>query len=47
MKGIPASNRKAEWTEMVVTRFENGKIAEDWLISELAGELMIQFAVRL
>ena len=43
MKGIPASNRKAKWTEMVVTRFENGKIAEDWLISELAGELMIQY----
>lgn len=43
IKGIPASNRKVKWTEMIVSRFDKGKIAEDWLVSELAGELMLQY----
>lgn len=39
MRGIPASDKKIEWTEMVVSRFENEKIAEEWVVSELAGKL--------
>ncbi len=39
LKGIPASGRKVEWIDMLVTRFEGGKIAEEWAASELAAEL--------
>ena len=39
MRGIPASDKKVVWTEMVVSRFEKGKIAEEWVISDLAGQL--------
>jgi len=42
MMGIPPSGRKIEWVEMVVTRFENEKIAEEWVVSELAGELLLK-----
>ena len=39
LRGIPASGRKVKWVEMMVSRFEGGKIAEEWAASELAGEL--------
>jgi len=42
LKGIPASGRRVEWRDMMVSRFEGGKIAEEWAISELAGELMLK-----
>ncbi len=42
MQGIPASMKKLEWNEMIVTRFEGEKIAEDWLVSNLAFQLMIK-----
>ena len=42
MQGIPASMRKVKWSEIVVTRFEGEKIAEDWLVSNLAFQLMIK-----
>lgn len=42
LRGIPASHKKVIWNEMVVSRFEDGKIAEEWLVSELAGELMLK-----
>jgi len=42
MKGIPASGKKVKWTEMVVSRFKNGKIAEEWVVSELMGELLLK-----
>lgn len=42
MMGIPASNKKLTWNEMVVSRFEGDKIAEEWIVSELAGQLMIK-----
>lgn len=42
LKGIPASNKKVEWREMLVSRFEDGKIAEEWQVSDLAGQLMIK-----
>jgi len=40
MMGIPPSDEKVTWIDMVVTRFEAGKIAEEWVVSELAGELL-------
>lgn len=39
MRGIPASDKKIEWTEIVVSRFESEKINEEWVVSELAGKL--------
>ena len=42
MQGIPPSGKKVKWVEMVVTRFKNGKIAEDWVVSELMGELLLR-----
>lgn len=42
MMGIPASDEKVQWVDMVVARFENGKIAEEWVVSELAGELLLK-----
>lgn len=44
MKGIPPSGKRVKWTEMVVSRFENGKIAEEWVVSELAGKLATKSA---
>lgn len=39
MLGIPASGKRLTWHELLVSRFEGGKIAEEWLVSDLAGEL--------
>ena len=41
MMGIPPSGKKVKWIEMVVTRFKDKKIAEEWVVSELAGELAL------
>lgn len=41
MRGIPASGKKLTWREMVVSRFEDGKIAEEWVVSELMGEMLL------
>ena len=40
--GIPASNKKLQWNEMVVSRFEDQKIAEEWVVSELAAQMMFK-----
>jgi predicted ester cyclase len=42
MQGIPASMNKLKWNEIVVTRFEGEKIAEDWVVSDLAFQLMLK-----
>lgn len=42
MTGIPPSGKKVEWRDMVVTRFEGGKIAEEWTVSDLAGQLLLK-----
>jgi predicted ester cyclase len=39
LKGIPASNKKIKWHEMVVSRFDNDKINEEWIFSDLALQL--------
>ena len=35
MKGIPPSGKKVEWIDMIVTRFSNEKIAEEWVESKI------------
>lgn len=44
MMGIPASKQAIVWEEMVVSRFENGLIIEEWLVSDLAGQLLLKQA---
>lgn len=39
-KGFPATNKKMTWTDMVVTRFGDGLIVEDWLLTDLAEQLL-------
>ncbi len=42
LKGIPASNLRVEWYEMVVSRFEQDQIIEEWIASDLAFQLMLK-----
>jgi len=44
MMGIPPSGKKIQWQDMVVTHFEDGKIAEEWTVSELAGQLLLKLS---
>ena len=41
--GIPPTGKKVKWRDIVVSRFESEKIAEEWTVSELAGELFSKF----
>ncbi len=36
------NEKKLKWNEMVVSRFEGDKIAEEWVVSELAGQLLLK-----
>lgn len=42
MQGIPPSGKKVKWVDMVVTRFNGKKIVEEWVVSELMGELLLK-----
>lgn len=46
LKGIPASNKKVKWYEIVVSRFQNDKIIEEWVSSDLAFQLMVKLATH-
>jgi len=46
MQGIPPSGKKVKWVDMVVSRFDNEKIAEEWVVSELMGELLLKVPRR-
>ena len=46
MMGIPPSKKKIKWNEMVVSRFEGDKIAEEWVVSELAGQLLLKQPIK-
>lgn len=40
-KGFPASGRQIVWRDMVTSRFRNGLIVEDWVITDLAERLLL------
>jgi steroid delta-isomerase-like uncharacterized protein len=40
-KGFPATGRTIVWRDMVVSRFRDGLVAEDWAISDLAERLLL------
>ena len=39
-KGFPATGRRITWRDMVTSRFRNGLIVEDWVITDLAERLL-------
>jgi len=39
-KGFPATSRPIVWRDMVTSRFHDGLIAEEWLITDLAERLL-------
>ena len=40
-KGFPATGRPVVWRDMVTSRFQDGLIAEDWVITDLAERLLL------
>lgn len=40
--GFPASGRQIVWRDMVTSRFRDGLIAEDWVITDLAERLLLE-----
>lgn len=40
-KSFPATGQPIVWREMVVSRFQDGLIAEEWVISDLAERLLL------
>lgn len=40
-KGFPASGRQIVWRDMVTSRFRGGLIAEEWVITDLAEQLLL------
>jgi predicted ester cyclase len=41
LHGFPGSGREIVWRDMVTTRLEEGRIAEEWVISDLAERLLL------
>lgn len=40
-KGFPATGRSVVWRDMAISRFHDGLIAEDWVITDLAERLLL------
>jgi predicted ester cyclase len=40
MMGVPPTNQTLTWRDIVISRFEDNKIIEEWTVSELAGEML-------
>ena len=40
-KGFPATGQPIVWRDMVVSRFHDGLIAEEWLLTDLAEQLLL------
>jgi predicted ester cyclase len=38
--GFPPARRQIAWRDMVTSRFEGGRIAEEWLVTDLAEQLL-------
>jgi steroid delta-isomerase-like uncharacterized protein len=39
-RGFPATNRRVLWRDMVTSRFREGRIAEDWVVTDLVERLL-------
>lgn len=42
LRGIPPSGKEVKWSELVVSRFAGERIAEEWVASDLAGQLLLR-----
>jgi predicted ester cyclase len=40
-KGFPATNLRMTWREMAVSRFTDGLIVEEWVITDLAEQFLL------
>lgn len=40
-KGFPASGLLIEWRDMVTSRFNEGRIVEEWVVTDLAEQLLL------
>ncbi len=40
-KGFPASGRNIVWQDMVTSRFHEGLISEEWVVTDLAERLLL------
>lgn len=40
-KGFPATGRPILWRDMVTSRFQDGLIAEEWVVTDLAERLLL------
>lgn len=38
--GFPATGRRVVWRDMLVSRFEGDRIAEEWVVTDLAAALL-------
>jgi len=39
-RGFPATGRRVVWRDMVTSRFRGGRIAEDWVITDIVERLL-------
>jgi predicted ester cyclase len=39
-QGFPPTGRRLRWRDMVASRFRGGRIAEDWVITDLAEQML-------
>lgn len=42
LMGIPPSGKKVIWHEMLYTEFDDQLISKEWMVSNLAGQLMVK-----
>lgn len=40
-QGFPATGRRIAWRDMVTSRLHDGRIAEEWAVSDLAERLLL------
>jgi len=40
-RGFPATGKPITWREMLVSRLADGRIAEEWVVSDLAEKLLL------
>lgn len=40
-KGFPANGRELMWRDMVISQFESGLIAKEWVVTDLAERLLL------
>ncbi len=42
IRGILASGKMIQWNEIIISKFVEGKIEEEWIVSELLGKLLLK-----